>query len=116
MNHYIFAGLNAYARRSISSIKKPISFDLIADVIELELQVSFEQIMSKTRIREVVTARHLFNYFCRKYTNKSLNEIARHLGLNHATIIHSVKVVNNLCDTEKEFFNNVQKIEAHFNK
>ena len=118
MNHYIFAGLNAYARRSISSIKKPISFDLIADVIELELGVNLIQIRSKSRVREIVTARHLFSYLSNKYTNKSLSQIGSYLwdNCNHATVIHSCNVINNLCDTEKGFINNVQKLEAHLNK
>ena len=45
-------------------------------------------------------------------TKKSLSEIGRAVGgRDHATVLHSCSVVNDLMDTDKEFKNHVEEIE-----
>lgn len=66
--------------------------------------VSIEQMNVKTRKREVVLARQLAHYKCRKFTRKSLAGIAWHFGhKDHATTLHSIKTINNYLEVDKYF-------------
>jgi chromosomal replication initiator protein len=56
--------------------------------------ISRELIAGKERYREMVFARHLFCYFCRKRTDMSLKNIGIELsGRDHTSIIHGVNTI-----------------------
>ena len=70
---------------------------------------------TSTRKRNVVQARQLSMYFAKKYTKASLNVIGEQCGgKDHATVIHSLKTVANLLDTDKQFQAVAEKIELNF--
>jgi hypothetical protein len=56
----------------------------------------------KNRSRELVFARQLIFYFMRQYTDYSLAEIGALYGKSHASVIHSIKVIKNLCDSDRK--------------
>lgn len=59
---------------------------------------------TKTRKREVVTARQIAMYFSKQYTTASLATIGQEIGgKDHATVLHACKTVENLSDTERPF-------------
>lgn len=60
--------------------------------------------VKKTRKREIVQVRQVSMYFAKKYTKCSLATIGNEYGgKDHATVLHAVKTVNNLIDTDKRF-------------
>ena len=64
----------------------------IKEVVAEVTGVVFEQINQKTRKREVIYARQLFHFLCRKFTTNSLKAIGQLTTTNydHSTIINSI--------------------------
>jgi chromosomal replication initiation ATPase DnaA len=63
------------------------------------------QIIGKSRMKEIAMARHLFCYMARLHTNASLLAIGEFLsGRDHATVMNSVKVANDMIDTDYGVF------------
>jgi len=58
----------------------------------------------RSRKREVVQARQVAMYFIKESTKLSLASIAKEFGdYDHCSVLHAIKTVNNLCDTNKVF-------------
>jgi len=52
----------------------------------------------------VVQARQLAMFFSKKHTKSSLAHIGKQCGnKDHATVLHAVKTINNLAETDKKF-------------
>lgn len=74
------------------------------------LNVSYA--LDKSRRRNLVVARQVAMYFSHEYTNATLHVISEHFnGKNHATVLHAIKQVTNLSDTEKEFRKQVKELK-----
>lgn len=68
------------------------------------LEITEEQFKSRTRLREVVTARKLFAYFMKRFTSRSLDRIGMDIGgRDHASVLHYIKCTEDLLETDKEF-------------
>lgn len=61
------------------------------------------KIENETRQREYVEARMIYYWICYYFTNMNLTQIARTLGKNHATILHSIRNFPDFIETDKEF-------------
>jgi len=67
---------------------------------------------STTRKREIVQSRQISMYFAKKLTKYSLAEIGYNIGgKDHATVLHAIKTVNNLIDTDKKIANYIADLE-----
>ena len=76
----------------------------IYEVIRQFHPIELEVLQGKSRMREIVVARHLTIFFIHKYCNYSLKYIGCLFGgLNHATVIHAVKTVRDLRDTDRKY-------------
>jgi chromosomal replication initiator protein len=64
--------------------------------------VTIEQILSSERTQSIVTPRQLAMYIARKFTTKSLQEIAAVFDKTHATVVHGVKTIEKRLDVEPE--------------
>jgi len=102
----------------IGTLKKSIELsDLtkenILKTICKELQMDFDEVKNrKTRKSEFVYVRQLYSYFCRKFTNESLDSIGKFINKDHATIIWGNKQINNYCEFDKGVKNQVKKINS----
>jgi chromosomal replication initiation ATPase DnaA len=80
----------------------------LSNVMEAVVEVSgvpSYQVIGKSRMREIAMARHLFCYMARVHTNASLLAIGEFLsGRDHATVMNSVKVSNDMIDTDYGVF------------
>jgi chromosomal replication initiator protein len=89
-----------------------LSVEKIRDVVCDYFGLSVDKVLSKSRVREVTNARQIAMYLSKQMTKSSLSEIGRGVGnRDHATVLHSFSVVNDLMDTDKEFKRNVQELE-----
>jgi chromosomal replication initiation ATPase DnaA len=72
----------------------------LRNIIEIMYDVD---ISKKTRKGEVVLARHIFHHYLCYNTSYSLKVIGNllELKLDHSTVIHSKKTINDLLDTDK---------------
>lgn len=100
---YIFAGINWEIQ------KFDTVYAVILSAIYNKSGVTREQIESRSRKREICSARHLCNYFLRVYTVASLKSIARVFGTDHSTVIHSICKVEQFIEMQDEEFTSLYK-------
>jgi len=76
---------------------------------------TIDELYSKSRMREVVSARQVCMVMLREFTAMSCREIAERYGQTHAMAIHSKHVITNHCDTERDFREKVQRVRDFVN-
>lgn len=89
---------------------KRITIEEIQNKICHHYQVTMAQLLSTERTQSIVTPRQLAMYISKKYTNKSLPEIAKMFDKTHATIIHGVKNITKRMDVEPELRRTFEQI------
>ena len=74
--------------------------------------ISRDELLSKTRKRQIVQARQIAMYMSRTLINCSLSTIGAEIGgKDHATVLHACTTVNDLMSTDKTFKQYVTDIE-----
>lgn len=58
---------------------------------------------TSNRRREICQSRQLYLVMLRNNSNMSQSDTGSKVGKDHATVIHAVKTINNLYDTDKKF-------------
>ena len=89
---------------------KRISIEEIQNKVCHHYQVTMAQLLSTERTQSIVTPRQLAMYISKKYTNKSLPEIAKMFDKTHATIIHGVRNITKRMDVEPELRRSFEQI------
>lgn len=103
------------AERFVNSSNREITINYIITSVCEEMGTSQEDFFKSTRKRNVVQARQLSMYFAKKYTKASLVVIGEKCGKkDHATVIHALKTIENLLETDKQFRAMTEKIEQKF--
>lgn len=98
--------------RFVNNSNREITINYIINVVCEEMGTLQSDFFTTTRKRNVVQARQLSMYLAKKYTKLSLNVIGEQCsGKDHATVIHAIKAVKNLLDTDKQFKLVAEKIE-----
>lgn len=88
------------------------TIEQIIQIISDYFKIASKAIKAKTRKRDVVQARHIAMYFSKNLTKKSLSSIGAEFGgRDHSTVLHAMKTVKNLKETNKDFRNYVEDIE-----
>lgn len=81
----------------IVGLPKNLTTALIGEVISREFNVSYKDLQSRSRKKIITFPRQVAMYLGRKHTEESLGDIGRIFNRNHATVLHAVKVVSELC-------------------
>jgi chromosomal replication initiator protein len=79
---------------SVCDSREAVSIDRVQQVICQYFKVSVEALKSNSRKKGVVYPRNLGMYFCRKYTEETLEAIGRAFNRSHATVIHAVENIS----------------------
>jgi chromosomal replication initiator protein len=80
-------------------------------------KISEDVLCSSSRKQEIVYVRQLTMYLANRHTEDSHVQIGKSIGgRNHSTVIHSIKQVNNLIDTEPKTKIDIDAIEKQLNK
>jgi len=88
------------------SVVKKTTLKQVARLVSEELRISETKLYSKSRVMDVVSARHLAMFLCRETTKSSLDTIGKHFGnRDHSTVIHACKAIEDRV-----------KIDAHLKK
>ena len=82
--------------------RKKLTVEEVQNCVCKKYAVSIQQILSPERTQSIVTPRQLAMYISRKFTTRSLPEIAKKFEKSHATIIHGVKNIAKRLDVEPE--------------
>ncbi len=94
--------------------QKKVTIEEIQSSVASKYSVSVQQILSSERTASFVTPRQLAMYIARKYTTKSLPEIAKEFEKTHATILHGVKSIAKRLDVEPELKENLISVISDF--
>ena len=102
---YVYAGL----RRS----KEPKdAMEIICQVLE----VTEEQIKSRSRFRRIVMARQIYSFVSKLYYKKKLQNIAKEINcINHSTVIYSIRAVMNEAETSTEYYDILRRVCYNIN-
>tara|TARA_S200002703_G_C3792128_1_gene244467 strand:+ start:78 stop:479 length:402 start_codon:yes stop_codon:yes gene_type:complete len=88
----------------------------IKKIVEKHFNLKLDE---QTRRFEVVFARGCYFKICRELTKNSFQKIGNTLGKNHATVMHGIKTVNDLIETDKDLkdqFNQLLNKFSEYNK
>ena len=89
-----------------------LTIDKVQRVVCDYFNVTREDLLSKTRKRNIVQARQIAMYMSRNLINVSLSTIGAEIGgKDHATVLHACSTVSDLMSTDKTFKQYVNDIE-----
>lgn len=92
---------------------KEINIDMIIKEVSLYYSVNIVDIKSEKRARSIMLPRQVAMFLARKMTDLSLADIGvKFGGRDHATIIHSIKKIENELLLKRELKGAVEKIES----
>ncbi|MEM1010680.1 MAG: chromosomal replication initiator protein DnaA [Planctomycetota bacterium] len=92
---------------------KRLTIDAIMEAVCEYFGVKVGDLQGKRRPRSIVLPRQLSMYLARKNTNFSLEEIGGHFGgRDHTTVLHAVRTITNLLDTDEEFAGQLKAVQA----
>lgn len=80
------------------------STDEIIDFVCNKMDVKRESVMSETREKDIVVARCIIFYILRYVCRRPLKTIGKVFNKNHATVIHSLKTIENMIATKDAFY------------
>jgi len=97
----------------IKTKKKEITIDLIIKEVSSFFSLKPAELRSSRRIRSIIQPRQIAIFLSRKLTDYSLVSIGEKFGgKDHATVLHSIKKIEEEMKIKKEFKTTVEKIEA----
>jgi hypothetical protein len=76
--------------------------DSIMETVCLYYNVDEKDVLSKSRLFELVTARHMFCILARRHTSSSYIYIGKYINRDHATVIHGENKINTLYTVDKD--------------
>jgi len=98
--------------RFVNNSSHEVTINYIINVVCDEMGTSQADFFTTSRKRNVVQARQLSMYLSKKYTKSSLIVIGEQCGgKDHATVIHALKTVANMLETDKQFKAMADKVE-----
>ena len=92
--------------------KKPLTIPHIKRLVSQSMNISIEQLESKSRIKDISMARQICMYLCREVTNISLLKIGENFGnRDHTTVIHAIDKIKQLMVTDSDVKNMVDNLK-----
>lgn len=103
--------------RLVGEEKNDISIEKIQRAVCEYFNISRDELLSKSRCRQIVQARQIAMYLCRNMiSNCSLSVIGVEIGgKDHATVLHACSTVADLMSTDRVFKKYVTDLEASLN-
>ncbi len=100
------------AGQIVGEESKEISIEKVQQTVCEYFNITRENLLSKSRKRQIVQARQIAMYLSRIKLNCSLTTIGAELGgKDHATVMHACSTVSDLMETDKTFRKYVKDIE-----
>lgn len=92
--------------------KKQLTVENIIDKVCAHYEMNASSIQSRSRKREVVLARQIAMYLAKKHTDASSTQIGQLVGKkDHATVLHSCKIIKDQLEVDKELRSQLEEIE-----
>jgi chromosomal replication initiator protein len=89
-----------------------ITIDTITQAVSAYFKLEPEQLKSKRKTSEIVRARQVAMYLCRKHTSASLKSIGEEFGgRDHSTVIHAISIIEDESRLDLGLKKNLDDIE-----
>ncbi len=99
-------------QKIVGEQQNEVTIDKVQKVVCDYFNITRDDLLSKTRKRQIVQARQIAMYMSRTLINCSLSTIGAEIGgKDHATVLHACTTVNDLMSTDKTFKQYVTDIE-----
>ena len=96
---------------------KTITPEKIQNTVSGYFNIDLKDIHSKSRKQEIVKARQVAMFLCKKHTNHSFAHIGSIVGKrDHATVLHACRTIQDLIDIDKSFRSVMNEIEILLKK
>ncbi|MDD6472497.1 MAG: chromosomal replication initiator protein DnaA [Bacteroidales bacterium] len=96
---------------------KEITIDTIINVVCKYYHIDEKTFHSTSRKQEVVQARQVAMWFAKNNTTLSISKIGTRIGgKNHATVVHSCKIIEGLREVNKEFNKELMFLQEEIKK
>lgn len=84
----------------------------IREAVAREFKMHPDLLLKRSSRREISRPRQVAMYLCRQLTGKSYPEIASGFKLEHTTVLHGVRKIEDLCVTDAELRETVSALAA----
>lgn len=102
-------------KRAVKIDDHPLTVDDIVDTVSRHFDIRPEDINSRSRKHDFVTARQIAMYLAQKYTKMPAGRIGKLIGgRDHSTVLHSCSKVGNRIKKEHSFCEEIENIEVSF--
>ena len=102
-------------KRAVKTDDRPLTVDEIMETVCHHFNVTTSAVNSKSRKRELVTARQVSMYFAQKLTKIPASRIGKMVGgRDHSTVLHSCAQVEQRMKIDRSFLDEVRSIENSF--
>ena len=102
-------------KRAVKIDNHPLTIDDIIDKVCNHYNVTHQQVLSRSRKRDIVTVRQISMYFAQKYTKMPASRIGQLIGnRDHSTVLHSCTTVEQRMKIDKVFAEELNSIEHTF--
>ena len=81
---------------SIVGLPGSLSAAMIKEFISKQYKISCSELQSRSRKKALTFPRQVAMYLCRMHTEESLADIGKEFNRDHSTVLHSIKVINDL--------------------
>ncbi len=99
-------------QKIVGEQQNEVTIDKVQKVVCDYFNITRDELLSKTRKRQIVQARQIAMYMSRTLINCSLSTIGAEIGgKDHATVLHACTTVSDLMSTDKSFKQYVTDIE-----
>jgi len=103
---------NQALKEHIKDKKENITLEDIISLIAKEFNIKPSEIVSKSRNRNIVTARRTSIFLAREFTKESTPTIAKYFGLkDHSAVSHSIKAFNKRLKEDKDFRIRIEELK-----
>ncbi len=90
-----------------------ITVDKIQNVVSNYYNIALSEMLSQRRSRPLARPRQVAMFLAKKMTTRSLPEIGRRFAnRDHTTVIHAVKTITKISETDEEMKKNIHQIKA----
>lgn len=95
----------------VKEIQSDVSVDFIQKTVADYFKIDAEAMKSKVKKREIVVPRQVAMYFCKRFTQLTLQLIGENFGgRDHSTVIHALESVEDLMKVDQNFKNQVDEL------
>lgn len=95
---------------------QPVTIEMVQKFVANHYKLKITDLKSRNNSKSVTFPRQIAMYLSKSLTNASLPQIGRSFGgKHHSTVIHSIRKIDNLCKSDRDFHTLINSFLHSFN-